>query len=181
LKDVARDTLVEVAAVGYGVGQVVPVVAAILALTQSSVVQPSLLTIEQPEIHLHPRAQCELGDLIAWFAGIDVLFTGGAEQDGTIAQHGSAGGQLLIESHSEHIVLRISRRLREAFARTIDAAHPAVSSDREYELRTGTISSVSVIYVHRGAYTTIAFETGGDFADRWPRGFFDERREEIYA
>jgi len=54
----ARD-LVNIADVGFGVSQVLPVVVALLAARPSQ-----LLYIEQPEIHLHPRAQVALAQLL---------------------------------------------------------------------------------------------------------------------
>ena len=53
----------------------------------------SLLIAEQPEIHLHPNAQTRLADLF-----IDIA---------------SENKKLLIETHSEHILMRIQRRIAE--------------------------------------------------------------------
>lgn len=66
---------------GYGVSQVLPL------LVQLAVGTPTLLLIEQPELHLHPQAQAELGDLFAKFV--------------------EAGYQLVVETHSEHLIYRI--------------------------------------------------------------------------
>lgn len=55
----ARD-LVSIADVGFGVSQVLPVVVALLAAEPGQVVY-----IEQPEIHLHPRAQVAMAELLA--------------------------------------------------------------------------------------------------------------------
>jgi hypothetical protein len=52
--------LVDIADVGFGVSQVLPVVVALLAAEPGQVVY-----IEQPELHLHPRAQMALGRLLA--------------------------------------------------------------------------------------------------------------------
>jgi len=54
-----------------------------------------MLLVEQPEIHLHPRAQGTLGDLL-----IDIATSG-------------AGKTLLVETHSEHVLSRIRRRVAE--------------------------------------------------------------------
>lgn len=53
---------VSMANVGYGVSQVLPII------TQSLISKGALITVEQPELHIHPRLQAELGDLFA--AGI---------------------------------------------------------------------------------------------------------------
>lgn len=80
--------------VGSGVAQVLPVILqAMLAPTGS------LVIIEQPELHLHPSAQAELGD----------LFIGAAKQ----------GVRFLIETHSEHLLYRLRRRIAETTLATI--------------------------------------------------------------
>jgi predicted ATPase len=74
--------------VGFGVSQVLPVlIQAMLAPAGSTVL------IEQPELHLHPAAQAELGD----------LFISAAQQ----------GTRFLIETHSEHLLYRLQRRIAE--------------------------------------------------------------------
>ncbi len=54
----ARDT-VNIADVGFGVSQTLPVLVALLAATRNQIV-----FIEQPELHLHPRAQVAMADII---------------------------------------------------------------------------------------------------------------------
>lgn len=76
--------------VGLGVSQVLPVVTMLLSAPEGSIV-----LLEQPELHLHPNAQAALADLL-----LDV-----AEKRNL---------QLIVESHSEHIVRRLQRRLAEA-------------------------------------------------------------------
>jgi predicted ATPase len=55
----SRD-MVSIADVGFGVSQTLPVIVALLAAERGQVVY-----IEQPEIHLHPRAQMGLAELLA--------------------------------------------------------------------------------------------------------------------
>lgn len=77
----ARD-LVNVADVGFGVSQVLPVVVALLAARPGQ-----LVYIEQPEIHLHPRAQAEMAHLLADAAKRDI--------------------RLVVETHSALLLLAI--------------------------------------------------------------------------
>jgi len=77
----ARD-VIDIADVGFGVSQVLPVVVALL--TEKSVVY-----VEQPEIHLHPRAQVRLADLIA--------------------EAVKRGVQVIVETHSELLLLGIQK------------------------------------------------------------------------
>ena len=104
LRDFQKGILVAPSDVGVGISQMVPVVVA--ALRQRS----GILAIEQPELHIHPAIQVGLGDLFirAVRANPDLLF-------GTKS--------LLIETHSEHIMLRLLRRIRE---RTEDEMPPGV-------------------------------------------------------
>lgn len=86
---------VDLADVGFGVSQVLPVI------VQCFYAPPeSILFIEQPELHLHPKAQANLADLF-----IDVLVSreGGKERN----------IQLVIETHSEHLLNRLQRRIAE--------------------------------------------------------------------
>lgn len=68
--DAAPHDLVDIADVGFGVSQVLPVVVALAAAAPG---QP--VYIEQPELHLHPRAQFVMGQLLveAVDRGVDVI------------------------------------------------------------------------------------------------------------
>ena len=76
--------------VGFGVSQVLPVVTMLLSAPEGSII-----LLEQPELHLHPNAQAALADLMLY----------AAEERGL---------QLIVESHSEHILRRLQRRIAEA-------------------------------------------------------------------
>lgn len=84
--------------VGFGVSQVLPVLVQCFYAPAGSI-----LFIEQPELHLHPRAQSHLADLF-----IDVLMSREDGKDRNI--------QLIIETHSEHFLHRLQRRIAEASA-----------------------------------------------------------------
>ena len=72
--------------VGYGNSQVIPVLIAGYNLRPGD----TLLT-EQPEIHLHPKAQAELGDFFCDLHQMRV--------------------QSFVETHSEHLVLRLQEQV----------------------------------------------------------------------
>ena len=81
--------------VGFGISQVLPV------LVQCYYAPPgSIILMEQPEIHLHPLAQSGLADVM-----IDVINSRENGEDRNI--------QLVIETHSEHFLRRIQRRIAE--------------------------------------------------------------------
>lgn len=82
--------------VGFGVSQVLPVLVQLLYVERRSA-----LIFEQPELHLHPRAQSALADVF-----IDAL---------RLREGGAARKlQLLVESHSEHFLRRLQRRVAES-------------------------------------------------------------------
>ena len=75
--------------VGFGVSQVLPVLTLCYYVPEGSI-----LIFEQPEAHLHPKAQSELADVL-----IDVVK--------------NRNIQIILESHSEHLLLRLMRRIAE--------------------------------------------------------------------
>ena len=82
-------TSVSMTDVGFGISQVLPVLVQVFYSTPGTPV-----ILEQPEIHLHPAAQSGLGDVLL-----------GAVKDN--------GTQLIVETHSEHLLHRIQRRIAE--------------------------------------------------------------------
>lgn len=149
LVDVNQDITVSLPDVGVGISQVMPV------LVYAFESEQRLIAIEQPEIHVHPALQAELGDVLI---------------ESALGPHQNT---FLIETHSEHLILRILRRIRETHEGELDeAARPIRPED------------VSVLYVDpRGQQTDvleIAVTEDGDFADRWPTGFFTEREKELF-
>ena len=81
--------------VGFGILQVLPVLVQCFYAPQGSII-----IIEQPEIHLHPSAQAALADVF-----IDVINSRENGKDRNI--------QLIIETHSEHFLRRLQRRIAE--------------------------------------------------------------------
>lgn len=75
--------------VGFGVSQVLPVLVLCYYVPEGSI-----LILEQPEAHLHPKVQSELADLL-----IEVVK--------------NRGLQIILESHSEHLLIRLMRRIAE--------------------------------------------------------------------
>jgi predicted ATPase len=131
---------VDLTAVGVGVSQVLPVV--VLAL----LAEPgSILLLEQPELHLHPAMQQQLADfLIACSA---------------------TGRQVLLETHSDHLVSRIRRRIAE---------------DETNDL----LNRTALIYAERtDGRTTYRRVTPSEYGtiEDWPRGFFDQAASESQA
>jgi predicted ATPase len=81
--------------VGFGISQVLPVLVQCFYAPHGSII-----IMEQPEIHLHPSAQSALADVM-----IDVI---NSRENGT-----DRNIQLIIETHSEHFLRRLQRRIAE--------------------------------------------------------------------
>lgn len=130
--------------IGVGISQVVPVLASAYALEEA------IIVIEQPEIHLHPKLQSELGDMF-------------------IENHHR--NVFILETHSEHLILRLLKRVRENS--NIDDANRIIN-----------FNNISVFYVkpsdQGSQLISIGITHNGDFSSPWPEGFFEERYEELF-
>jgi hypothetical protein len=140
LEDLRTRTEVSLLDVGFGVSQVLPVV------VQSMLSARELLLIEQPEIHVHPRLQAELGSLFHRCI------------------NGPFFNQFIIETHSEHIMRRLQRHVRNGELPPTD---------------------VCVIYITRNEEGSVAhhlrLDDKGDFIDEWPEGFFEDAFNEAFV
>jgi energy-coupling factor transporter ATP-binding protein EcfA2 len=140
LMDTRRKSPVEVGLsdVGFGISQILPFV------VQSLAASDQIISVEQPEVHIHPKLQADLGDLL-----IEAIKE-------------PRRNQFIIETHSEHLVLRLQRRVREK----------KISPDQ-----------ISIVYVSRGPNGAIVqplrLDEEGDFMDDFPGGFFPERLREL--
>ena len=74
--------------VGYGVSQALPLLSELLRSDASQ-----MFLLQQPEVHLHPMAQAALGSLFCHLAG--------------------QGRQLIVETHSDHILDRVRMDIRD--------------------------------------------------------------------
>ena len=142
--------------VGSGLGYVLPV---LFTVSTSDVA-----FVQQPELHLHPALQSELADALV--AALSDSAFGGASAEGCT--------QIIAETHSEHLLLRLLRRVRQA-------ADPGRSLDPHSLGREDFV----VLYVDPkpdGTSTVkhLRIAKDGEFIDRWPRGFFEERWTELF-
>ena len=78
--------------VGYGVSQVLPVITELFRARDTP-----MFLLQQPEVHLHPSAQAALGSLFCRMA--------------------ARGRQLVIETHSDHLVDRVRMEVRDRRAK----------------------------------------------------------------
>jgi len=118
--------------VGFGMTQVFPIIVAILTAEEGDIV-----IVENPEVHLHPAGQALMGEFLARAA--------------------NAGIQIIIESHSDHILNGIRKSIKQ---RTISCDKVAIH-----------------FFKARGKDSSQAFSlkvnSDGNL-DMWPKDFFDQ-------
>lgn len=135
-KKLGTNIKVNVADIGFGVSQILPVIIQTFYSADNS-----KLIIEQPEIHLHPRIQAKFADMII---------------------QASKNKTFIIETHSEHFITRIQRRIAEG------------------ELLP---KNVSVYFCENGdngtKLTKLEIDEYGQFAE-WPTGLFEEEFEDHF-
>ncbi|HRH40158.1 MAG TPA: AAA family ATPase [Pyrinomonadaceae bacterium] len=152
LIDLRSNTKVSHRDVGIGISQVLPVLVNAYASAEK------IIAIEQPEIHLHPALQAELGD----------VFINSAL--------GDRKNSFIIETHSEHLILRIMRRLRNTSDETLPED---VSKIKPHE--------VAVLYVQPGpdnsnsVVSVLELDEEGQLLDPFPGGFFEEGFKERFS
>lgn len=130
-------TQVNIADVGFGVSQIFPIVLEGLRMNPGQT-----LLLEQPEIHLHPRMQMQLADYLISLA--------------------LAGKKVIIETHSDHIVNRLVRRMAE---------------DKSGELA----KMMGVYFVSQGDNGSKIEEVALSQKEgivNWPEEFFDQAAQE---
>lgn len=129
--------------VGFGVAQVLPVLVQCFYAPENSII-----IMEQPEIHLHPNAQSALADVF-----IDVI---NSKENGHYRNI-----QLIIETHSEHFLRRLQRRIAEG----------GITED-----------SVSAYFANSDTYPTkldpLRIDIFGNITN-WPKNFFGDEMGDI--
>jgi len=140
LKDTRTEIEVSIKDVGFGISQVLPIVIQVF-----DPVNESTIIMEQPEIHLHSKAQSELADLF-----IKAIKKNQKET-------------LIIETHSENLLLRLRRRIGE---NKLEEKNPLKINKNE----------VAVYYIsNKDGYsktTEIQFDDSGNFLSP-PEEFLD--------
>ena len=121
---------------GFGLTQILPLIVAAISAREDD-----LLLIENPEVHLHPAGQAAMGVFLAEVA--------------------AAGVQVLIETHSDHILNGVRRAVKNGVLRPDDALLHFFRPRDEAEKG------------KRAQVETPALDATGN-VDVWPDGFFDQ-------
>lgn len=131
---------VTMADVGFGISQVMPIIVQCFAAPAGST-----LIIEQPELHLHPSVQANIADLFIYCAKTRNL-------------------QIIFESHSEHILRRLQRRIAEE------------GIDKEF----GNIYFTSQNQMSESFIEELELDDYGNISN-WPKNFFGNDMEDFAA
>lgn len=134
---------------GTGFSQMIPIIVA------ANMEDKGLISIEQPELHIHPRLQVRIADLFL-----------------AATQRKNSKTSFLIETHSEHLILRLLRRVRETTANDKESKYKVFPNDLSVLYLSSTTNGVEV--------KRLNITADGDFHDRWPEGFFGERIKELF-
>lgn len=124
--------------VGFGVSYVLGIVTALLNTRKGG-----LVIIENPEAHLHPRGQSYLGRLIALTA--------------------QAGVQVVVETHSDHLLngIRVITRLKEDFDPKLFTLYYISQGEQQSNVEKITITKDGKL-------------------SNWPDGFFDQQAQDMF-
>lgn len=125
--------------VGFGLSQVLPVLVLLAYVPERTTV-----LLEQPEMHLHPAAQAGLADILIEVAKVRNL-------------------QVLVESHSEHLLARLQRRVAEEMVSADDVALYFCNHDG-----------------HKSEITSLELNELGEIQN-WPKNFFGDAMGEAVA
>jgi len=132
--------------VGFGISYTLPVIANVLgyaALVARGYEKSALIMLENPEAHLHPAGQTQIG--------------------GFLAKAASCGVQVIIETHSDHLLNGIRLAVKNKFLEAEKTAYYFFDYDFSEE---------------KSVIRQPVIDDEGYF-DEWPDGFFDETEKNL--
>ena len=148
VKDTESDIALTMSELGVGFSQIFPIV--VSALDEKF----SIVSAEQPELHIHPKWQLLLADLYL------------------LAVEGHSDRLLLVETHSEHLMLRLLKRRMQTAEDELPSGKSPCYKD-----------TVQIVFCEKQDKQTrilpISTTDEGEFDAPWPNGFFNERIGEL--
>ena len=130
--------------VGFGISYILPVLVTLLSAEPGSI-----LIIENPEAHLHPRGQSEIGKLIAE----------------TVAR----GVQVFVETHSDHVINGVRVAVKKGVVKPEDV-NIAFFERKPHDVTREDGTPQREIY---SEVTNIKVDANGSLSE-WPKDFMDE-------
>lgn len=135
-----EDLKVDLMHVGFGLSQILPII------TQGCISVPnSLMIVEDPDVHMHPSIQASIVDFFIYLC---------MERDVSV----------LVETHSDHFITRLRRRIAE---KVVD------------------VKNVHLLFVlnesGESIYKTIPLSDTGRMTGSMPPGFMDTRDQDFKA
>jgi predicted ATPase len=145
--------------VGVGLSQVLPVLFALFPYRQlGNNRMTRCIYLQQPELHLHPKMQGDLADAMIAAINSDLVSI-----------------QLFVETHSEALILRLLRRIK-------DGSREGIVLDQQLAF---SQNDISVNYVSksegRSLITSARVSADGEMLDPWPLNFADLRISELFS
>jgi hypothetical protein len=143
IKEENSDSDLNLADIGFGFSQMLPVITQIWLSSvqqQFGSKETTCVVIEQPELHLHPSFQARLADVFA----------------AAVTGKGRPGAQMIIETHSNHIVNRLGQLISKGKLKNKDV-------------------QILIFDKEKGQASTIrkaGFDKKG-YLVNWPIGFFE--------
>lgn len=126
---------------GFGISYALPIVLAGLIAEPGGV-----MLVENPEAHLHPAGQSRMGIFLAWLA--------------------QRGVQIVVETHSDHLVNGIRRAIAEyGYLEATNAVVHWFGEDDDWD---------------EPKHNTLSISADGSLSE-WPDGFFDQYQIDVAA
>lgn len=167
-KNVQNGSITPASEIGVGISQLTPVIV--------HAINSKRFSVEQPELHIHPRMQTIVADLFVFEglyqqaekdqASVTIQtknLDGSFTERSFVCKEEGKESFILVETHSEHLMLRLLKRVREEILKPEDLAIYYFENDN------GQTKA-----------TKIGVDEEGEFTEAWPQGFFEERLEELF-
>jgi AAA15 family ATPase/GTPase len=146
--DKNTNTIVYPNEMGTGISQVLPI------LISAKMRENTNIYISQPELHLHPALQSEVADEF-------------------IKSINKNKNEFVLETHSEHLLLRLMKRMKQTYEGTLEDENLKLTPD-----------DVALLYVDNNGESSYILELeldeDGTLLDPWPGGFFEEGFKERF-